>query len=148
VAAWPVNMSEEGRTVTLSEAKGQKPLKHRERVGRLVRQPYISRPNGQVAQLVEQRTENPRVGGSIPSLAIAPSSPQNSRSYCHDHVHVSRRLRDTEHAVSEAEHAVSEAEQAFLSPKTRFLSPNTRLLKRATRGLRRYTRLLKRAAES
>ena len=24
---------------------------------------------GQVAQLVEQRTENPRVGGSIPSLA-------------------------------------------------------------------------------
>ena len=31
---------------------------------------YISRPNGQVAQLVEQRTENPRVGGSIPSLAI------------------------------------------------------------------------------
>ena len=26
---------------------------------------------GQVAQLVEQRTENPRVGGSIPSLAIA-----------------------------------------------------------------------------
>jgi hypothetical protein len=27
---------------------------------------------GQVAQLVEQRTENPRVGGSIPSLAIDP----------------------------------------------------------------------------
>ena len=27
-------------------------------------------PHGQVAQLVEQRTENPRVGGSIPSLAI------------------------------------------------------------------------------
>jgi hypothetical protein len=26
-------------------------------------------PPGQVAQLVEQRTENPRVGGSIPSLA-------------------------------------------------------------------------------
>ena len=25
--------------------------------------------NGQVAQLVEQRTENPRVGGSIPPLA-------------------------------------------------------------------------------
>ena len=25
--------------------------------------------NGQIAQLVEQRTENPRVGGSIPSLA-------------------------------------------------------------------------------
>ena len=31
---------------------------------------YISPPYGQVAQLVEQRTENPRVGGSIPSLAI------------------------------------------------------------------------------
>ena len=27
------------------------------------------RLDGQVAQLVEQRTENPRVGGSIPSLA-------------------------------------------------------------------------------
>src|SRR4029453_17062550 len=27
-------------------------------------------PKGQVAQLVEQRTENPCVGGSIPSLAI------------------------------------------------------------------------------
>jgi hypothetical protein len=26
-------------------------------------------PLGQVAQLVEQRTENPRVGGSIPPLA-------------------------------------------------------------------------------
>ena len=26
-------------------------------------------PSGQVAQLVEQGTENPRVGGSIPSLA-------------------------------------------------------------------------------
>jgi hypothetical protein len=32
--------------------------------------PYIAPPRGQVAQLVEQRTENPRVGGSIPSLAI------------------------------------------------------------------------------
>jgi hypothetical protein len=28
---------------------------------------------GQVAQLVEQRTENPRVGGSTPSLATTPS---------------------------------------------------------------------------
>jgi hypothetical protein len=39
-------------------------------------QPYgcriTLRPHGQVAQLVEQRTENPRVGGSIPSLAINP----------------------------------------------------------------------------
>jgi hypothetical protein len=42
---------------------------------------YISRPNGQVAQLVEQRTENPRVGGSIPSLAIELSSPHNSPLY-------------------------------------------------------------------
>ena len=29
---------------------------------------------GQIAQLVEQRTENPRVGGSIPSLTtLSPS---------------------------------------------------------------------------
>jgi hypothetical protein len=34
-----------------------------------------SRARGQVAQLVEQRTENPRVGGSIPSLAIGRNSP-------------------------------------------------------------------------
>ena len=31
-------------------------------------------PGGQVAQLVEQRTENPRVGGSIPPLATIFSS--------------------------------------------------------------------------
>ncbi len=30
---------------------------------------WVFPPKGQVAQLVEQRTENPRVGGSIPSLA-------------------------------------------------------------------------------
>jgi hypothetical protein len=30
--------------------------------------------NGQVAQLVEQRTENPRVGGSIPPLATMKST--------------------------------------------------------------------------
>jgi hypothetical protein len=29
----------------------------------------MPRTDGQVAQLVEQRTENPRVDGSIPSLA-------------------------------------------------------------------------------
>lgn len=29
--------------------------------------------NGQIAQLVEQRTENPRVGGSNPSLATTSS---------------------------------------------------------------------------
>jgi hypothetical protein len=32
---------------------------------------------GQVAQLVEQRTENPCVGGSIPSLAINPFKTYN-----------------------------------------------------------------------
>ena len=30
---------------------------------------FLRDKRGQVAQLVEQRTENPRVGGSIPSLA-------------------------------------------------------------------------------
>ena len=34
------------------------------------RRPITLSGSGQVAQLVEQRTENPRVGGSIPSLAI------------------------------------------------------------------------------
>jgi hypothetical protein len=37
------------------------------RVGRSNTRPSVSR--GQVAQLVEQRIENPRVGGSIPPLA-------------------------------------------------------------------------------
>ena len=32
------------------------------------------KPSGQVAQLVEQGTENPRVGGSIPSLATPKTS--------------------------------------------------------------------------
>ena len=32
-------------------------------------------PLGEVAQLVEQGTENPCVGGSIPSLAISPVHP-------------------------------------------------------------------------
>ncbi len=31
---------------------------------------YAGMQNGSVAQLVEQRIENPRVGGSIPSRAI------------------------------------------------------------------------------
>jgi hypothetical protein len=34
---------------------------------------------GQVAQLVEQRTENPRVGGSIPSLATIKISALRAR---------------------------------------------------------------------
>ena len=47
----------------------------REGVGSRESPSYVSRSPGearflgQVAQLVEQRTENPRVGGSIPSLA-------------------------------------------------------------------------------
>ena len=33
----------------------------------------MNRRKGQIAQLVEQRTENPRVGGSIPPLATTPA---------------------------------------------------------------------------
>ena len=33
--------------------------------------------DGQIAQSVEQRTENPRVGGSIPSLATTSNSITN-----------------------------------------------------------------------
>src|SRR5688572_5808574 len=36
---------------------------------------------GQVAQLVEQRTENPRVGGSIPSLAIEVIPPHDPSTF-------------------------------------------------------------------
>ena len=36
---------------------------------RLISASRAELPPGQVAQLVEQRTENPRVGGSIPPLA-------------------------------------------------------------------------------
>ncbi len=46
-------------------------------------------PEAQVAQLVEQRTENPRVGGSIPPLgtippsqAIAANLKNSIKSYC------------------------------------------------------------------
>jgi hypothetical protein len=35
--------------------------------------------HGWVAQLVEQRTENPRVGGSIPSPATSSEAPECSR---------------------------------------------------------------------
>jgi hypothetical protein len=34
----------------------------------------VAAPEGQVAQLVEQRTENPCVGGSIPPLATIMNS--------------------------------------------------------------------------
>ena len=36
---------------------------------------YAEPPRAQVAQLVEQRIENPRVGGSIPSLGTSVSRP-------------------------------------------------------------------------
>ena len=43
---------------------------HGERtVGAALRPRPLPQQDGQVAQLVEQRTENPRVGGSIPPLA-------------------------------------------------------------------------------
>ena len=44
----------------------------------------------QVAQLVEQRTENPRVGGSIPPLGTRtfyPKSVRGSVPVCLPHVH-------------------------------------------------------------
>ena len=47
------------------------------------------RTNGQVAQLVEQRTENPRVGGPIPPLTTeALGSPSGGR-------HAARRILAT-----------------------------------------------------
>ena len=39
-------------------------------------------PLGQVAQLVEQRIENPRVGGSIPPLATTSISDRAAARYC------------------------------------------------------------------
>ena len=38
---------------------------------------------GLIAQLVEQRTENPRVGGSIPSQATSGNSSVDRASPCH-----------------------------------------------------------------
>ena len=65
-------MTGEGSAVTLSRgAAYQTPLAYPKCLS------YISRPNGQVAQLVEQRTENPRVGGSIPSLAMSKAQRSN-----------------------------------------------------------------------
>jgi hypothetical protein len=44
----------------------------------------MSPSGGQVAQLVEQRTENPRVGGSIPPLATTfIAKPQSCRDFVH-----------------------------------------------------------------
>ena len=68
-AAWGRNMGGDVAAVTLSEAKGPKSLRAEKPLGRDGASSLYSRPSGQVAQLVEQRTENPRVGGSIPSLA-------------------------------------------------------------------------------
>ena len=42
---------------------------------------YNPPPLGQVAQLVEQRTENPRVDGSIPPLATIFKSPNSFRAF-------------------------------------------------------------------
>src|SRR6266480_4216252 len=42
--------------------------------------PQFRLPDAQVAQLVEQRTENPRVGGSIPSLGTI-TTPSSSVAY-------------------------------------------------------------------
>lgn len=39
------------------------------------------RRNGQLAQLVEQRTENPRVRGSIPRLATNIKAPEHSGAF-------------------------------------------------------------------
>ena len=41
----------------------------------------VTAGNGQVAQLVEQRTENPRVGGSIPPLATISNQIPSLNSY-------------------------------------------------------------------
>jgi hypothetical protein len=46
-----------------------KPLPHKDTLTPDHSAALIRLPWGQVAQLVEQGTENPRVGGSIPSLA-------------------------------------------------------------------------------
>ena len=53
-----------------------RPASLREQVAARLRQAVAlySRPDGQVAQLVEQRTENPRVGGSIPPQATSSTS--------------------------------------------------------------------------
>src|SRR5215218_9213950 len=61
--------------------RGVSRWRHRSDLAGTARQPYIPAPNGQVAQLVEQRTENPRVGGSIPSLAIELSPPRHPKLY-------------------------------------------------------------------
>jgi hypothetical protein len=45
------------------------------------RKPGMPFNDGQVAQLVEQRTENPRVGGSIPPLATIPVKSGSNRFF-------------------------------------------------------------------
>ena len=50
------------------DAPGPGRFNTRPRCG-VTRRTITKHPPGQVAQLVEQGTENPRVGGSIPSLA-------------------------------------------------------------------------------
>ena len=47
----------------------------------------IEKPNAQVAQSVEQRTENPRVGGSIPSPSTIKNHPQGWFFYLNAFLH-------------------------------------------------------------
>ncbi len=60
-------------TILSARRSNTRPCRGRARLidhgGRRPRTPH----DGQVAQLVEQRTENPRVGGSIPPLATTPN---------------------------------------------------------------------------
>ncbi len=49
--------------------KGQVAGSRSDKVGEDWESALVNSKKGQVAQLVEQRTENPRVGGSIPPLA-------------------------------------------------------------------------------
>ena len=62
---------------------------------------FNTRPTdrGQIAQLVEQRTENPRVGGSIPSLATIYLSKKSLKSpnlkACYQSVYILIKLNVT-----------------------------------------------------
>ncbi len=65
--------TENDTQVSLRGAEGSAAISKRLRRGRRTARKRVSKNDntklGQVAQLVEQRTENPRVGGSIPPLA-------------------------------------------------------------------------------
>jgi hypothetical protein len=55
----------------LSTGEGRFPISQGLAVPALVWPAASGMPKAQVAQLVEQRTENPRVGGSIPPLGTS-----------------------------------------------------------------------------